>query len=122
MGTPDVFGVLRPRESDIVKLPLEVVVAEIKTDSAQLITAFGQACAYKLFSHRSYLVVPRDSSPDDIGRLDALCVIFGIGLIVFSAKVPDTPDYEIRVRASKHEPDMFYVNQNIKLVAEELGL
>ena len=52
-GTPDVFGILRPRESDIVKSPLEVIVAEVKTDTSQLIIAFGQACAYKLFAHRS---------------------------------------------------------------------
>ena len=121
-GTPDVFGILKSRESDIVKVPLEVVVAEIKTDTLQLITAFGQACAYKLFAHRSYLVVPRSSQPDDIGRLDALCVVFGIGLIIFDSDNRETPDFEIRVRASKHEPDSFYVNQNIRLIADQLGL
>lgn len=121
-GTPDVFGIFRPRESDIVKSPLEVIVAEVKTDTSQLITAFGQACAYKLFAHRSYLVVPREAQPEDIGRLDALCTIFGIGLILFDATQPDNPAFLIRVRAAKHEPDAFYVNQNIKLVADKLGL
>lgn len=121
-GTPDVFGIFRPRESDIVKLPLEVIVAEVKTDTSQLITAFGQACAYKLFAHRSYLVVLREAQPEDIGRLDALCSIFGIGLILFDATQPDNPAFLIRVRAAKHEPDAFYVNQNIKLVADKLGL
>lgn len=121
-GTPDVFGIFRPRESDIVKPPLEVIVAEVKTDTSQLITAFGQACAYKLFAHRSYLVVPREAQPEDIGRLDALCTIFGIGLILFDATQPDNPAFLIRVRAAKHEPDAFYVNQNIKLVADKLGL
>lgn len=121
-GTPDVFGILRARESDIVKSPLEVIVAEVKTDTSQLITAFGQACAYKLFSHRSYLVVPRVAQPEDVGRLDALCTIFGIGLILFDATQPDNPAFIIRVRAAKHEPDAFYVNQNIKLIADQLGL
>lgn len=121
-GTPDVFGILRARESDIVKSPLEVIVAEVKTDTSQLITAFGQACAYKLFAHRSYLVVPREAQPEDIGRLDALCAIFGIGLILFASAQPEDPAFDIRVRAAKHEPDAFYVNQNIKLIAEQLGL
>ena len=90
-GTPDVFGILRSRESDIFKTPLEVVVAEVKVDTSQLITAFGQACAYKLFAHRSYLD-------------------------------PQAPGFEIRVRAAKHEPDSFYVNQCVRLIADELQL
>jgi len=121
-GTPDVFGIFRSRESDIVKTPLEVIVAEVKTDTLQLITAFGQSCAYKLFSHRSYLVVPREAQPEDIGRLDSLCTIFGIGLILFDATQSENPAFQIRVRAARHEPDAFYVNQNVKLIADQLGL
>jgi hypothetical protein len=121
-GTPDVFGIFKARESDIVKSPLEVVVAEIKLDAGQLITAFGQACGYKLFSHRSYLVVPRHAPPEDIDRLDALCLIFGIGLILYDATKPNDPSFQIRVRAAKHEPDSFYVNQNIKVIANDLKL
>ena len=121
-GTPDVFGIFKARESDIVKHPLEVVVAEIKLDTGQLITAFGQACGYKLFSHRSYLVVPRQAPPEDIDRLDALCLIFGIGLILYDTTTPSDPSFQIRVRAAKHEPDSFYVNQNIKIIANDLQL
>ena len=121
-GTPDVFGIFKSRESDIVKSPLEVVVAEIKLDGGQLITAFGQACAYKLFAHRSYLVVPRQAPPEDIDRLDALCLIFGIGLILYDATAANAPSFQIRVRAAKHEPDSFYVNQNIKVIADDLKL
>lgn len=61
-GTPDVIGVREPRKSDIIKPPTEIISAEIKTDAQALIVAFGQACSYKLFSHRSYIVVPDDSS------------------------------------------------------------
>ena len=104
-GTPDVFGIFKSRESDIVKMPIEVVVAEVKIDTSQLITAFGQACAYKLFAHRSYLVIPRNSQPEDIGRLDALCLIFGIGLILFNSTEPKAPNFDVRVRAAKHEPN-----------------
>lgn len=119
-GTPDVVGVREPKKSDIVKLPTEIVSAEVKIDSAGLITAFGQACAYRLFSHKSYIVVPVDSPEDDIGRLDALARIFGIGLILFDAATPADPKFEIRVRAAKHEPDMFYVNRSMKLVEDQL--
>jgi len=119
-GTPDVIGIRKSKASDIVELPTEIVSAEIKIESSALITAFGQACSYKLFSHKSYLVVPLDSSEGDIARLDALCRIFGIGLILFDSESPEDPAFQIRVRAAKHEPDMFYINKNMKLVEEEL--
>ena len=119
-GTPDVIGIREPRKSDIVKLPTEIVSAEVKLDTNGLITAFGQACAYRLFSHKSYIVVPTDSGEEDIARLDTLARIFGIGLILYRATDPKSPEYEIRVRATKHEPDMFYVNRSIKLIEDEL--
>ena len=119
-GTPDVIGIREPRKSDIIKPPTEIVSAEIKLDSLGLIVAFGQACSYKLFSHKSYIVVPRDSPEEDIARLDALCLIFGIGLILFDATNPMLPEFAIRVRSSRHEPDMFYVNQKMKLVEDDL--
>lgn len=119
-GTPDVIGVLRPKPTDIFTFPLEILSAEIKTDSAGLITAFGQACSYKLFSHRSYIVVPAASLETDISRLDSLCMIFGIGLIVFDAGNPDEPAFRILTRAARHEPDMFYVNKYVREVADEL--
>jgi hypothetical protein len=119
-GTPDVVGIRSARQSDIVKLPTEIVSVEIKIDSGDLITAFGQACSYKLFSHKSYIVVPVSSSEGDTARLDALCRIFGVGLILFDSTTPMEPDFQIRVRAAKHEPDMFYVNKYMKLVEDEL--
>jgi hypothetical protein len=119
-GTPDVIGVRAPRPSDIVKPPTEIVSAELKIDRAGLIIAFGQACAYKLFSHRSYIVVPSESQEEDIARLDVLCRTLGVGLILFDAASPSAPEFEIRVRAARHEPDMFYVNKYMRLVEEEL--
>jgi len=41
-------------------------------------------------------------------------------LILFDAANPATPNFEIRVRAARHEPDMFYVNKFMKLVEDEL--
>jgi hypothetical protein len=119
-GTPDVIGVLCPRQSDILKFPAEVVSAEVKTDSNALITAFGQACSYRLFSHKVYLVIPNSVSESDLAQLDALCRVFGLGLILFDAENPGEPSYQIRVRATKHEPDMFYANRNLKVVEDKL--
>lgn len=119
-GTPDVIGVNKAPEKYILKHPTEIVSAEIKLNTDGLITAFGQACSYKLFSHKSYIVIPKSSAPEDIEKIDALCLRFGIGLILFDNSNQDNPDFEIRVRAYKHEPDMFYVNKYMDLVKDEL--
>ena len=110
-GTPDVIGLYRPLVNDLLKFPVEVISAEIKTDTHQLITAFGQACAYRLFSHRVYLVIPDSASQDDLDRLDALANLTGIGLVKFDATSPDDPDFRIMTRAARHEPDYFFVNK-----------
>ena len=117
-GTPDVLGIYKFSETDPIRPPIEIVSAEIKTDTNQLITAFGQACSYKLFSHKVYLVVPKDAERD-IGRLESLCSRFGIGLILFDRSNPKSPDFEIRTRAAKNEPDYFYVNDYLKKLGEE---
>jgi len=119
-GTPDVVGVRESKRSDIIQFPAEIIVGEIKTDSNGLITAFGQACAYRIFSHKSYIVVPNDSQFEDITRLDTLCRQFGIGLILFDNKNSEDPKFEIRARAIKNEPDMFFVNKNLKLIEDKL--
>ena len=119
-GTPDVIGKRESRRSDIVEAPTEIVSAEIKTNTRELITAFGQACSYKLFSHKSYIIIPKNSSQDDISKLDSLCLIFGMGLVLFDANNANEPQFEIRVRPLKHEPDMFYLNRYMKLIEKEL--
>jgi len=47
-GTPDVIGKRESKRSDIIQAPVEIISAEIKPDVGQLVTAFGQACAYCL--------------------------------------------------------------------------
>ncbi len=119
-GTPDVIGKKESKRSDIIQAPVEIVSAEIKTETNQLITAFGQACAYKLFSHKCYLVIPKQSSQDEVARLDSLCQLFGIGLVLFNVENPNTPDFTIRVRPNKHEPDFFYTNKYRSKIEKEL--
>ena len=94
--------------------------AEIKPDVSQLVTAFGQACAYCLFSHKSYLVVPQQAPQDEIARLDSLCQVFGIGLVLFDASNPKDPDFIIRVRPRKQEPDLFYANKYMAFIEVEM--
>ena len=119
-GTPDVIGKRESRKSDIIAAPVEIVAAEIKPDSNQLITAFGQACAYCIFSHKTYLVVSDGSPEDEIARLRSLCQVFGIGLVLFNATDPKNPNFEIRVSAVKREPDLFYANRYMKYIETEL--
>ena len=119
-GTPDVIGKRESKRSDIIQAPVEIVSAEIKPDVGQLVTAFGQACAYCLFSHKSYLVVSNQSPQEEIARLDSLCQVFGIGLVLFNSLDPKDPDFNIRVRPHLQQPDLFYVNKYMKLIEVEL--
>jgi len=109
-GTPDVVGVYKPSASNLIKFPLEIVSAEIKVEPQSPVVAFGQAVAYRLFSHKSYVVMPLSLTPEDHSRLEALAMLFGVGLVVFETDVRE-PNFSIRVRAQRFSPDMFYVNE-----------
>ena len=119
-GTPDVIGKKEARPSDVIKAPTQIVAAEIKADTSQLVTAFGQACAYRLFCHRSYLVIPRQASADEVARLDALCEITGVGLVTFDAEDPKSPTFLQIVRPRSHQPDFFYTNRYLALIERQL--
>jgi len=112
-GTPDVIGVSKSLPTDIIKRDIEITSVEIKFSQNELITAFGQACSYKLFSHKVYLVIPQQSNSEEISRLDSLCFLFGIGLVLFDNTNPNMPNYQLKNRSQKGEPDYYYLNQNI---------
>ena len=121
-GTPDVIGVLKPRAQDIFKFEPQIVTAEIKAIPNQPVVAFGQAVAYRLFSHRSYIVVPNSTSSDDMSRLKSLCSIHGVGLVTFALN-RDQPDYVVVILPVNATPDMFYVNNMLeRLKSSEPGL
>jgi len=109
-GTPDVVGVYKPTASNLIKFPLEIVSAEIKISRQAPVVAFGQAVAYRLFSTKSYVVMPSSLSEEDLSRLESLCMLFGIGLVIFDLDLKK-PAFRIRVRAQRYLPDMFYVNE-----------
>jgi len=117
-GTPDVIGTYRILGIGHIQPPIEVISAEIKTDINQLIISFGQACSYKLFSHKVYLVIPKDARGVDIKRIESLCLKFGIGLIIFNRTNKENPEFEILTRAVKNEPDYFYLNKYLRLIED----
>jgi hypothetical protein len=109
-GTPDVVGVYKPEAGDLVKFQPEIVSAEIKIDPQQPVVAFGQAIAYRLFSSKTYIAMPNSMIPEDHDRLESLCMLFGVGMVLFELN-PKEPHFVIRVRARRFSPDMFYVNE-----------
>jgi len=109
-STPDVIGVYKSQPSDRIKFPHEIISAEIKVDPQAPVVAFGQAVAYRLFSTKIYIVMPDTISDEDRVRLDALCMLFGVGFVLFKLD-PQRPDFKTRMRAQRFSPDMYYVNQ-----------
>lgn len=115
-GTPDVIGVRKTSRRELLDVPTEIISAEIKLNPSELITAFGQACAYRLFSHKIYLVIPNESSQEDQERIDSLCLIFGIGLVIYDSRNNNNPKWEIKNRPQKFDPDIFYTNTYLKKI------
>jgi hypothetical protein len=109
-ATPDVVGVYKPLTRDLVKFPIEIVSAEVKTDPQQPVVAFGQAIAYRLFSMKTYIAMPEAMAEDDKGRLESLCALYGVGLVLFKTD-PHDPQFRLVARAQRFAPDMFYVNE-----------
>jgi hypothetical protein len=109
-GTPDVVGVYKPLASNLIKFPIEIISAEIKIDPQAPVVAFGQAVAYRLFSTKTYIAMPTALTEEDQSRLESLCMLFGVGLVLFDLD-KEAPHFVIRVRAQRFSPDMFYVNE-----------
>ncbi len=49
-------------------------------------------------------------SEDDLDRIEALSVVFGLGLVLFDVNMDD-PQFALLARATLAQPDMVYVNQ-----------
>jgi hypothetical protein len=119
-GTPDVVGIFRVPA--LVKSDTIIVSAEIKVkvNAPKLVTAFGQACAYKVISHKVYLVIPESVGKENLLRMESLCSVAGIGLILFDSTNPEKPEYAIRLRAVRHEPELYYVNKYMQYLPNDL--
>lgn len=119
-GTPDVLGIFKPKQVLGYQYPYEIITAEIKSNTEETITAFGQAIAYRLFSHKVFLVLPDDIKDIDKKRIKSLCILFGLGLVLFDKKKKTIKPkmFELIVRAQKNEPDIFYVCEFIETLRE----
>jgi hypothetical protein len=93
-GTPDVVGTRAQPSRPALIITTEI---KIKITQADLVTAFGQACAYQLFSHEVYLVIPRQSEEADKKRMASLCQLHGINLVYFDNKKTNDPDFTLAV-------------------------
>jgi len=109
-ATPDVVDVYKPLAKDHIKFDIEIVSAEVKIDPQAPVVAFGQAVAYRLFSTKTYIAMPKAMTEEDKDRLESLCMLYGVGLVLFDLN-KDKPDFEIRMRAQRFSPDMSYVNE-----------
>jgi len=109
-ATPDVVGTYKPLAKHHIRFDIEIASAEVKIDPQAPVVAFGQAAAYRLFSTKTYIAMPKTMTEEDKGRLESLCMLYGVGLVLFELS-KDDPRFEIRMRAQRFSPDMFYVNE-----------
>ena len=111
--TPDVVGYYKVKTTASFPRAPEIVTAEIKItqDYPGAITGFGQASSYLLYSHKSYLVIPRQVPIEDRRIIESLCTTFGIGLVIFDLGSSEKPAFELRNKAQRREPDVFYLNK-----------
>lgn len=119
-GTPDVMGRIAARYRALVPYGDTFVAGELKTGMGMTMRAFGQACAYRLFAHCVYIAMPQATLPAELERLELLCRMFGIGLVVFNDDAPDKPDYRLLQRARPGWPDMAVLNDKAELLKAEL--
>lgn len=121
--TPDVIGLFKPRPNDVIDFSTEVISVEIKIDGAQMMHGFGQACAYRLFSHRIYLVIPKMAK---VPRIEELCRVLGLGLVYLDTEAAEEQGeitnsmFDAQLLAQKHEPNMFYVNEYMRKIGHLL--
>ncbi len=113
-SNPDVVGIYKLSIGSAFKRDPEIVCAEIKTTGTydSLREAFSQAAFYLLFSHKTYIVVPNTSNPEALDILESLSTAFGIGLVLFDPKNKDNPNFTLRNKAQRHEPDIEYLNDD----------
>ena len=82
-GNPDVVGINKPLPHHVIKFEPEIIAAEIKINPNDTVTAFGQAVAYRLFSHKTYLVLPNTVTEAESAKMLLLYSLYGIGLVYF---------------------------------------
>jgi len=110
-GTPDIVGVIRADSDAVYKPILEIIAVEVKNEGYKPVEALGQAMAYKLFAHRTWLVLPDDEV--EIERIQGIAITANIGLVSFTRKGNDF-EFTILNRPTSGRPDLIEVNKMLE--------
>lgn len=116
-GTPDIVGVIRANSDALYKPILEIIAVEVKKEGYEPVEALGQAMAYKLFAHRTWLVLPDDDHAD-IERIQGIAITANVGLISFTRKDKDF-EFMTLNRPTSGRPDLTEVNDMIEKLKKE---
>ena len=114
-GTPDLMGAIRVSSDAVYQPPIEIVAVEIKGNNYSPVEALGQAMAYKLFAHRTWLVLPET---DDIDRIEGIAMSANIGLVVFNYKKGQFV-FETLNRPVMGSPDAEEVNNILTILKDK---
>lgn len=114
-GTPDLMGAIRVSSDAVYQPPIEIVAVEVKGNNYSPVEALGQAMAYKLFAHRTWLVLPET---DDIDRIEGIAMSANIGLVVFTYKNGQFT-FETLNRPITGNPDAEEVNNILNTLREK---
>ncbi len=114
-GPPDILGAIRADSDAVYRPPLEIIAVEIKDEGYSPVEALGQAMAYKLFAHRTWLVLPDGS---DLDRIEGIAISANIGLISFS-KEKDGFEFVTLNRPAAGHPDFTEVNNILEELKEK---
>lgn len=114
-GTPDILGAIRASSDVVYKPPLEIVAIEVKDDDYDPVEALGQAMAYKLFAHRTWLILPENN---DLDRIEGIAISANIGLISFTKEASGFNFVTLNRPASGH-PDFIEVNKKLEELKEK---
>ena len=63
-------------------------------------------------------MIPKDAE-GETSRIESLCLRYGLGLILFDRNNNKNPNFEIRTRAVKNEPDYFYLNLYLRRLGDK---
>lgn len=120
--TPDVLGIRKSDIKDTIKFDPEIVSAEVKIETTESpMVGFGQAISYRLFSAKVYLFEPHSFKDNpEFDRIEALCLLFGIGLILFDDKAARKLKFEIRARAQSAKPELTWSNYFLRNTNENI--
>ncbi|OGS20065.1 MAG: hypothetical protein A3J83_03590 [Elusimicrobia bacterium RIFOXYA2_FULL_40_6] len=117
-ATPDVLGTIRGSSDALYKSPIELVAVEIKDPEYKPVEALGQAMAYKLFAHRTWLILPQEDNKYEAERLKGIAIINNIGLITFTGSKDDF-HWEIINRPATGNPDPQEVDKILTTLKEK---